>query len=298
MRIFTFAPDHTVRRLRWVMIGAMVFDLVLILLSQPGSYWRHPENADLGWHAFHFFLPLGWRNCILINLVYFSGAFLLASILPGRIALVGMFSLILGHYFGAAAALNPSINMAGAYLCGALLGLAVFPAHREMSSGDESDSSLIDDSMVKRLRWMMVGALLIDVMVTLWSQPDSYWHHPETVREGFPPSRFFMVQGLPVMLLYDLVCLAALFWLVSSLPRRAALVAAWTQMLCNYFGASTGLFNHWESPIGPIIYGVILSTIFVLLVFPQRERNRSLRIGGSLPKIKDSNPRDYYNPIS
>ncbi len=43
-----FTTDQTIRRLRWVMAGVLLFDTVNTLLGQSSTYWQHPGTADEG----------------------------------------------------------------------------------------------------------------------------------------------------------------------------------------------------------------------------------------------------------
>ena len=265
----TFTTDRIVKRLRWVMLGAMCLDLVLTLVSQPATYWRHPETADFGFHAFHFFLNRGWPAYVIFSLFYFTGAFLLVSLLPRQVALVGAFTLILGHYFGAAAWLDYiwHLNMAGPFLCNIVLGFQVFSTPENSRNSD-----LATGQTVKRLRWVMIGAMLFDMIDTILGQPGSYWHQPGNANESFALSRFFLMRGLPILILYDLISFSALFFVVSILPKKAGLITVWSLILAYYFGASTWLFSSWHcGPIGPLVYGGLLSAVFVSLTFSSRE---------------------------
>ena len=124
------------------------------------------------------------------------------------------------------------------------------------------------DKAIKRLRWVMVGAMLFDKMNTLLGQPSSYWQHPTTADEGDAFFHFFLSRGLPVYLLFSLVYVVALFLLVSVLPRKLSLIVAFTFILCHFLGASTWLAYRWHLGIaGPIIYGIILSVLIVLSAF-------------------------------
>src|ERR1700722_20158636 len=93
--------DKIVKRLRWVMVGAIVFDDINTLLGQPSNYWQHPEIADEGNHLTHYFISRGYMCFYLYELVYIAVAFLLASILPRQLALIVAFSFILRQYFRA-----------------------------------------------------------------------------------------------------------------------------------------------------------------------------------------------------
>ncbi|HXT10649.1 MAG TPA: hypothetical protein VN873_03735 [Candidatus Angelobacter sp.] len=264
------------KRLRWVMLVAMFIDLVLTLISQPATYWRHPETADFGYHTFHFFLNQGWLFYLIVNLFYFAGAFLLISLLPKKMALVGTFTIILGHYLGASAWLDYiwHLNMAGPFLCSVLLGFAIFSALK-----NDPNSILMTGQIVKRLRWVMIAAMLIDMLNTIFGQPASYWHQSGNVNESFALSHFFLMRGMPIFLFYDVISFAALFFLVSILPKKAGLLTVWSLILAYYFGASTWLFSQWHfGPLGPLIYGSLLSTVFVLLTFTSAKSSEP-RIG-------------------
>jgi hypothetical protein len=123
--------------------------------------------------------------------------------------------------------------------------------------------------IVKRLRWVMVGAILFDDFITLLGQPNTYWQHPKTAVEINQGIYHSLSQGLPFYLFYSLVIVFLAFLFVSILPRRIGLIAIFTAILNHYFGASTWLCYHWNfGPRGAFIYGIILSVILVLLVFP------------------------------
>lgn len=101
MPFFKFTTDKIVRRLRWVMLGVILFDNINTLAGQPGIYWQHPETVQEGNHLTHFFISRGWMFFCLYEVAYMAGIFLLASIVPRPLALVVMFAFIFGHYYGA-----------------------------------------------------------------------------------------------------------------------------------------------------------------------------------------------------
>ena len=41
-----------------------------------------------------------------------------------------------------------------------------------------------DHPIVKRLRWLMVGAICFSIFSTLLGQPESFWQRPETAIRG------------------------------------------------------------------------------------------------------------------
>ena len=101
MAFFKFTTDKTVKRLRWVMVCTNLFDQINTLLGQPNTYWQHPETANEANHIVHYFISRGWSVYVLYSLVYIAATFLLVSIIPRRLALMGILSLILVHYYGA-----------------------------------------------------------------------------------------------------------------------------------------------------------------------------------------------------
>ena len=101
MGFLQLTNDKVVRRLRWLMIAVMFFDLVNTLAMQPNVYWEHPERALEANHFFRIFLSRGLAVYLPAAIVYAGGAFWLVSVLPRRLALTVTCSFILGHYYGA-----------------------------------------------------------------------------------------------------------------------------------------------------------------------------------------------------
>ncbi|HZZ29557.1 MAG TPA: hypothetical protein VFE46_16290 [Pirellulales bacterium] len=93
--------DEILRRLRWVMFGVMLFDPILTLIGQPGSYWAHPETVHEANGFWRWFMVRGWSDFVLMHLLYDLGAFWLASTLPRRYAVVIIFAFTFGHFDGA-----------------------------------------------------------------------------------------------------------------------------------------------------------------------------------------------------
>ena len=121
-----FTTDKNVRQLRWVMVGAMLFDKSNTLLGQPSAYWSHPYAANEGNSFFRLFLSHGWPTYLLFSVLYISVIFLLVSIIPRRLALVSIFTFILGHYFGASTWLSYRwhFGITGPIIYGIILGFA------------------------------------------------------------------------------------------------------------------------------------------------------------------------------
>ncbi|HTB84062.1 MAG TPA: hypothetical protein VK742_10445 [Candidatus Sulfotelmatobacter sp.] len=140
------------------------------------------------------------------------------------------------------------------------------------------------DTIVRRLRWIMVGAIIFDKLNTLLGQPGAYWNHPEAANEGNAFFRLFLSRGLPAYLLFSLVYIAVIFVLVSIIPRRLALVSIFAFILGHYFGASTWLSYRWHFGItAPIIYGIILGVLIVLLAFPTPDRTNTKNLASADP---------------
>ena len=273
MPLFKFTTDQIVKRLRWVMIGAILFSMINTLSGQPESFWDHPETAIRGDglsiynetnHTFDFYLGHGWPAYLLTGLIYLSGAYLLVSNLPKRVALITMFSFIFGHFFGATnwLATRWHLGIIASSIYGlVLVPIIVFSAFPTLSSSA--------DKIIKRLFWVMIGAMVCDTINTLLGQPASYWLHPETVHEANQVSRYFLAQGWYAFVFRDLFYFFGIFWLVLILPRRWALMCIFYFMLTGFVGASNWLFYEWRMGMEtPVIFGFILSVMIVLLGFP------------------------------
>jgi len=140
------------------------------------------------------------------------------------------------------------------------------------------------DTTVRRLRWVMACAMLFDFCITFVGQPSSYWQHPHTVREGNGFFRYFFSHGLSACILTEVVYISAVFFLVSILPRRLALVSVFAFILGHYFGASTWLNYYWHFGINaPIIYGIILGVVFVQLAFPTPDKTSTKNLSSNGP---------------
>jgi hypothetical protein len=123
---------------------------------------------------------------------------------------------------------------------------------------------------VKRLRWLMVGVILFDNLNTLLGQPSAYWQHPNAADEINQSWHYSLSHGLPFYILDSFVTISVLFLIVSVIPRKIALIVMFTAILNHYFGASFWLCYHWHFGVGgPLIYGIVLSVILVLFVFPK-----------------------------
>ena len=269
--------DPIVKRLRWIMIGAMLFSMFLTLAGQPDGFWQNPEAAIRGDglgvhnplnHTFEFFLSRGWQPYVLSCLIYFALAFVVVSVLPRKAALIAAFSAIFGHYFGACnwLAVHWGLGFTGGDVYSIVVSAAIIWAGSSLSAQSA-------DQVIRRVRWVMLGVMLLDMSVTLIGQPSSYWHHPETVREGNSIWHWFMVRGWLDYVLADSVFSLIRFMLVSVLPRIYALFLLFIVILGHFIGVSNWLFYDWRLGIeAPVIYGVGLGSLIVFLSFRRRQK--------------------------
>lgn len=127
-------PEAIVRRLRWVMVGVILFDFANTLLGQPITYWQHPETVNEHNQLINSIATHGCLFLILFMALYTVGAFLLVTFLRGRLALVGLFAFVLCHFHGGASWLERhwGFGNAGAIVYGIVLAAVLvvvgFPA--------------------------------------------------------------------------------------------------------------------------------------------------------------------------
>jgi hypothetical protein len=123
MAFFKLTTDQAVMRLRWVMVGAMLFDKINTILGQPASYWQHPASAEEEIGFFHFFLSQGLSVYLLFSLVYIVVLFALVSFLPRKCSLIVIFAFILCHFLGASTwlAYRWHLGIAGPIVYGIIL---------------------------------------------------------------------------------------------------------------------------------------------------------------------------------
>ena len=140
------------------------------------------------------------------------------------------------------------------------------------------------DKITKRLRWVMVATYLFDNFVTILGQPNIYWQHPKDAVEMNQGIYHSLSRGLPFFIFYELVLMFLAFAFVSIIPRKVALIIILIVILNHYFGASTWLCYHWGFGNGAaFIYGIILSTMIVLLVFPTPNKTSSEKSSPNKP---------------
>ncbi len=78
----------------------------------------------------------------------------------------------------------------------------------------------------------------------------------------------FIRHNWEAYLLLDVFYLSAFLFVVSVIPRKTALIVAFSFILGHYYGASTWLSQRWHfTTSGPIVYGIVLSIIIVRIVW-------------------------------
>jgi hypothetical protein len=158
MQLFKCTTDKTVKRLRWVMVCVILFDILNTLLGQPSSYWQHPETAREGNYLFRFIMTQGYVFDCIFKLTFMAVAFLLASLLPKRPGLVVIFSFILCHYYGASTWLKGHWHFGakGPIIYGIVLGvilvLSAFPSEAKpdcVSHPHKPDDGMLNDESAR-----------------------------------------------------------------------------------------------------------------------------------------------------
>ena len=272
MPILKFTTDQIVKRLRWVMVAAIIFSIINTLGGQPESFWHNPETAirgdglsiyDTTNHTFDFYLGLGWQPYLMTSVIYLLGVFLLVSILPRRAALIAIFSFLFGHFFGAtnwlAIRWHLGTNSSSIYAL-ALAPMIVLSAFPVINSDT--------DQIIKKLYWLMLVPMLSDMICTLLGQPAGYWLHPEIAHEANPMSRFFLTQGWYAFVFMCFMFFVGIYWLATILPKRFALMLVLYFMFVNFVGASCWFFYEWRLGMkAPAIFGIMLSVLIVSLAF-------------------------------
>lgn len=257
------------------MIAVMLAGIVLTLASQPSAFWSHPGTAiradglglhDPTNHSFEFFLGYGWLAYLAWSAAYVAAVFLLVSVLPRWIALVLLFTVTLGHFYAGANWL--AIRWHGGMLASSIYGLGLgFPIATAVSGG-----ALAAPEFKRRLSWIAVAALLIDMSFTLLGQPDSYWLHPGRAHEGNVMSRYFLVHGWWSYVAYDIVYAFGLYITIRALPRRASLTVAFFFILVHFGGASNWLFFVCRQGMEAVLaYACLLSVALVVVAFEPRK---------------------------
>jgi hypothetical protein len=280
MSRINFSGDPVMKKLRAVMMGAMLFSVFLTLAGQPASFWANPETAMRGDglgvhnavnHTLEFLLSDGWQPFLCACLVYLALALVAVSILPRKPALITSLSIIFGHYFATAnwLAVGWHLGFNGVAVYGIVLGTAIAWAVSPIPA-------VPGGQIIRRLRWVMFCVMLMDPLVTLLGEPASYWAHPETVHEGNSFWRWSMMQGWWVYILMDLAYCAGAFWLVTNLPRFYGVMVLFAFTFGHFIGASNWFFYEWRLGMQvPVVYGILLSSTIVLLSFRRGQKSNA-----------------------
>jgi hypothetical protein len=121
------------------------------------------------------------------------------------------------------------------------------------------------DNGTKVLRWVMIGALLGDLGITLVGQPAKYWHHPSTVHESNSFVRPILASGLGPILLAMVVGVVGLWYTASVLPKKWALVLILAVTMSGYFGISSWLvYNYHLGSAAEMIGAVVMAALLVV----------------------------------
>jgi hypothetical protein len=128
------------------------------------------------------------------------------------------------------------------------------------------------DSMIKRLRWVMVFVILFDFANTLLGQPSTFWQHPATMNEHNRLVHSIAAHGYWAVIGFMLLYTLGAFAFVSLARRRLALVGLFAFILCDYHGAAAWIERHWGfGNTGFVIYGIVLAAVIVLVGFPREK---------------------------
>jgi hypothetical protein len=256
------------------MAGAIIFDILITLAGQPASFWNNPQTAMRGDglsiynptnHVFVFFLGSGWPAYLVTSTAYLLAIYLLVTLLPRKLALIAMLSVIFAHYYDGSnwLAVHWHLGLEGPFFYGLAIAGGITKA---------ANTFFGTDRRIKRLCWIMIFAMLTDAVVTLCGQPRGYWHSPALVDEGNPASKFFLMQGWFAYVFEQAIICMAIFYLVSILSKRWGLFTAICFTLAGFTGASNWFFYRWIWGMeGPVIFGVMLSTAMVLFTVHSAE---------------------------
>ncbi|ORT50847.1 hypothetical protein ST37_07875 [Vibrio sp. qd031] len=95
-------PNPYTRRIKYLALFSMLFDLTLTLIGQSETYWSSSGvEVNEANELFHYFSSHGSLSFVASLLAYVAIMFGLITYVPTRIAYVGSLALIFGHYYGA-----------------------------------------------------------------------------------------------------------------------------------------------------------------------------------------------------
>ena len=141
--------------------------------------------------------------------------------------------------------------------------------------------------LVARLRWVMVGAIAVSTLLTLSSQPESFWHDPTTAirGDGLPihhPTNhtfeFFLGHGAAAFIAANLIYLALAFVVVSRLPRAVAVPVIFSMLFAHGYGATNWLATRYHFGVGPgpASWGTACGVALSFAILPRADNPRGL----------------------
>jgi hypothetical protein len=135
--------------------------------------------------------------------------------------------------------------------------------------------------LVSRLLGITIVLIAAGAVLTLAAQPSSFWSLPQTairfdglaIRSSTNPMfDFFLGRGWPAYLSGVSLYGAAVWLMVSVLPKRLAMVAEFTVILGLSYCGSNWIIVRWHTGIGgAAIYVAAVSIVLALAVFPSVE---------------------------
>jgi hypothetical protein len=137
------------------------------------------------------------------------------------------------------------------------------------SSNAKFRFKLTSDPIIRRLRWITIGAMLFSMINTLVGQPVEFWLNPAKAVRGDGlhlhnhvnhTFEFFLGYGWQPYVVSCLIYFALAFLVVSVLPRRAALIAGFSFIFGHYYGACNWLAVRWHLGFNGVgLYALLLS---------------------------------------
>lgn len=135
-----------------------------------------------------------------------------------------------------------------------------------------TSSSISMDKVIRRLRWVMVFVILMDLIMTLAGQPTTYWRDPSTARESNSFIRMFMVRGYMPFILCWLFYTTATAFVVPAVRGTFGLPILFFCLLGHYFGASTWFAFHFDFGVaGAVVYAAVLALLLALALNVKNE---------------------------
>ncbi len=121
--------DLGIKRLRWVMLAVMIFDLLITLAGQPVSYWHQATTANEGDPIVELVMHQGVVPLLLVSVAYGLAILALVSFLPRQPALIVLLLFTFWHYYGASTWLQYHFRYPyGGFLSGVVLAILLVTA--------------------------------------------------------------------------------------------------------------------------------------------------------------------------